>query len=230
MDLLPWNIMFDIWSRMPVKSLARFRCVLKEWCEYLDDGYLGVIHGERVIVEPTLIMFHQNPSYLKNPLTLCFHIINNNKFNDDHHVLKSKKKPDLEFGCKSWITTSSHYEPSVQIRGSCNGLLFISQDNRQVVTSLVVIHPLKKQCYELPPLPLCKEWYFFRDSCVLGFDVSTNTMKMVCVVFAWSCFAYEPWCGEKESAYHGASQVHVCSWLFVLGCKFYVQGHIKKIL
>ncbi|PWA65980.1 F-box domain-containing protein [Artemisia annua] len=46
------------------------------------------------------------------------------------------------------------------------------------VTTLVVVHPLRKECYVLPPLPM--HW-MFRESCGLGFDTSTNALKMVCV-------------------------------------------------
>nr|GEY38230.1 NADH dehydrogenase [ubiquinone] iron-sulfur protein 7, mitochondrial [Tanacetum cinerariifolium] len=43
-----------------------------------------------------------------------------------------------------------------------------------------VIHPINKQCYVLPQLPLPLRWCN-RGSCGLGFDSSTNTFKMVCV-------------------------------------------------
>ncbi|PWA90444.1 F-box domain-containing protein [Artemisia annua] len=68
----------------------------------------------------------------------------------------------------------------IRVRGSCNGVLCLSQDDNKVVTSLVAVHPLRKECYELPPLLSCFD-FMSRESCGLGFDDSTNTLKMVCV-------------------------------------------------
>nr|GEZ55462.1 F-box domain-containing protein [Tanacetum cinerariifolium] len=58
----------------------------------------------------------------------------------------------------------------------------LSQDENNVVTSLVVVHPLRKECYELPSLPMRFDSSMLRESCGLGFDASTDTLKMVCVL------------------------------------------------
>ncbi|PWA52281.1 F-box domain-containing protein [Artemisia annua] len=46
-----------------------------------------------------------------------------------------------------------------------------------------VVHPLRKEVYKLPPMPpwLDGPYYLNEESRGLGFDVSTNTFKMVCV-------------------------------------------------
>ncbi|GJT49233.1 F-box domain containing protein [Tanacetum coccineum] len=44
------------------------------------------------------------------------------------------------------------------------------------------MHPLRKECYELPPLSMRFDKTMLRDSCGLGFDSSTNTLKMVYVL------------------------------------------------
>nr|GFA49973.1 hypothetical protein [Tanacetum cinerariifolium] len=69
----------------------------------------------------------------------------------------------------------------VQLLGYCNGLLYILEDNNQVINSLVAIHPMKKQRYELPPFLLPFDGFMFRESCGLGLDSSTNTFKIVCI-------------------------------------------------
>ncbi|GMN36513.1 hypothetical protein TIFTF001_006095 [Ficus carica] len=33
---LPWEIIIDILSRLPVKDLLRYRCVSKPWCSLID--------------------------------------------------------------------------------------------------------------------------------------------------------------------------------------------------
>lgn len=81
----------------------------------------------------------------------------------------------MEFRCQK----------SLMVLGSCNGLLYLSQnhDNDMIndMTTLVVIDPLRKERYELPPIDIMLGEYF-QESCGLCFDDSTNTFKMVCVV------------------------------------------------
>ncbi|GJT41934.1 hypothetical protein Tco_0941799 [Tanacetum coccineum] len=66
----------------------------------------------------------------------------------------------------------------IEVRGSWNWLICLSQNDGEVVTSLVVGHPLRKECYELPPLSM----HFDKTMLGLGFDASTNTLKMVCIL------------------------------------------------
>ncbi|GJX58356.1 F-box domain containing protein [Tanacetum coccineum] len=58
----------------------------------------------------------------------------------------------------------------------------LGKNDGYAVTSLVVVHPLKKECYKVPPLPMRFDLSMFRESCGLGFDASTNTLKIVCVL------------------------------------------------
>nr|GEX42915.1 F-box domain-containing protein [Tanacetum cinerariifolium] len=71
---------------------------------------------------------------------------------------------------------------TIEVRGSCNGLICLSQEEDNVITSLVMVHPLRKECYEFPSPPMCFVKHLGRESFGLGFDTSTNTWKMVCVL------------------------------------------------
>ncbi|GJV16284.1 F-box domain containing protein [Tanacetum coccineum] len=181
MDRLPSNIMFHIFSKVPAKCLARSRCVSKVWCEYIDDRYLMTVYDERVIEEPIPILYHSHLSRGGITRSLCFHVLESKETGTAYHtyVLQPKEGPFLEFFSKKSLSKSSKVE--IEFGGSCNGLMCLSQDEDDIVTSLVVVHPLKKECYELPPLPMRFDSSMFRESCGLGFDASTNTLKMVCV-------------------------------------------------
>ncbi|PWA51067.1 beta-amyrin synthase [Artemisia annua] len=176
----------NILSKLPVKSLARFRCVSKLWCEYIDEPYLAAIHREQVIEEHTPIMFYQNPPRPKLPNTLCFHKIEPRTA----HVFEPNNVPDFQFVCKKPLNKDSLTR--VRFRGSCNGVICISEDDGKVVTTLAVIHPIKKQCYKLPTFPLRFNCFMNRESCGLGFDSSTNTFKMVCVLLKGLCPSTDP--------------------------------------
>ncbi|KAI3828977.1 hypothetical protein L1987_03090 [Smallanthus sonchifolius] len=188
---LPSEIMYDILSRMPVKSLARFRCVSKLWCNYINDSYLETMHAKRAPADnPMLIMFHQIPSNLPNsPCRLSLL-----EYKDTCTLEVRKKPPVMEFMCKSF----SYRFPDDIILGSCNGLLYSSKGHHDG-NMLVVIHPLRRECYELPPINRSithpqqtwgigcdEESYRLRveESFGLGFDESTNTFKMVSVVLS----------------------------------------------
>ncbi|GKB24785.1 F-box domain containing protein [Tanacetum coccineum] len=180
MDRIPSNIIFDIFSRVPARCLARTRCVSTVWCKYIDDRYLTIIHGKRVVEESTPILYHQHLCIKKITLSLCFHVSESKQAGTTHLVFEPTKGPFLEFLHKKPLSRSSIVR--IEARGSCNGLICLSQDEGHVITSLFVIHPLRKECYELPRLPLCFENHMLRESCGLGFDAFTNTYKMVCVL------------------------------------------------
>ena len=187
MDGIPSNIIFNIFSRVPVKCLARSRCVSKVWCNYIDDRYLVIIHDKRVVEEPTPILYHQHLSRDRKTHSLCFHVIRSKQpQSTNDYVLESKEGPTLEYLRKKPPSKSSIFR--IEVRGSCNGLMCLSQDDSYEITSLAVVDPLRKECYELPPFPLRFDKHMRRESCGLGFDTSTNTLKMVCVLLK----AYAP--------------------------------------
>ncbi|GJR10433.1 F-box domain containing protein [Tanacetum coccineum] len=157
MDRLHSSNMLDIFSRVPAKCLARSRCVSKVWCEYIDDRYLTTVHDKQVIEEPTPILYHTRLSQDGKFRSLCFHVIAKQTETGIPftYVLEPKEYPFLEFLRKKPPKKSS--DVRIEVRGSCNGLMCLSQD-------------------EVP----CSESH---DSCGLGFDASTNTLKMVCVLF-----------------------------------------------
>ncbi|PWA47660.1 F-box domain-containing protein [Artemisia annua] len=197
MERLPSNIMLDIFSRVPVKCLARSRCVSKEWCRYIDDRYLVIIHDDRVKEEPTPILYHSHLSRNKRTHSLCFHVTESKQKatrryykkarvgtkqtgSADHtYVLEPKEDPFFKFLRKKPLTKSSIVK--IEVLGSCNGMMCLVQDEDDEITSLVVVHPLRKECYEVPPFPLHFDSDDFEVTCGLGFDASNNTLKMVCV-------------------------------------------------
>ncbi|GKB80517.1 F-box domain containing protein [Tanacetum coccineum] len=165
MDRLPSNILFDIFSRLPGKCLARSRCVSKVWCEYIDDRYLMIVYDEQVIEEPIPLLYHTRFSHDKIIHSLCFHVIESKQTETGtplNYVLELKKGPFLEFLRKKPLSKASYVR--IVVRGSCNGLICLSQEENDIVTLLVVVHPLKKECYELPPLPMRFDCSMFRET------------------------------------------------------------------
>ncbi|GJU72282.1 hypothetical protein Tco_1263687 [Tanacetum coccineum] len=129
------------------------RCISKLWCNYNYDRYLVIIHDKRLVEVPTPILYHPHLCREKITRSLCFHVTESKKVAGASDNYVLEAKEGLFFG-----------------------------DDGKVVTSLVVVHPLTKECYELPPLSMRFDKTMLRDSYGLGFDASTNTLKMVCVL------------------------------------------------
>ncbi|GJR10471.1 retrotransposon protein, putative, ty1-copia subclass [Tanacetum coccineum] len=146
----------------------------------LTVGIRDKISSMMLEEEPTPILYHQDLSLDRMTRSLCFHVTESTQPGTTHYVLEPKEGPFMEYLHKKPLSRYSIV--GIKVQGSCNGLICLSQDNGHVVTSLAVIHPLRKECYELPRLPLCFEKHMHRESCGLGFDAFTNTYKMVCVL------------------------------------------------
>ncbi|GJS30924.1 F-box domain containing protein [Tanacetum coccineum] len=169
-----------ILSRYHVNVIRLVSRLYRNRCNYVNDPYLMIVHDERVIEEPTPILYHSHLSYDKRTVrSLCFHVIES-KHTDRTYVLWPKEGPFLEFLRKKHLSESSYVQ--FRVHSSCNGLICLLEDKDYVITSLVVVHPLRKECYEVPPLPKRFVDPLFQQSCGLGFDASTNTLKMVCVL------------------------------------------------
>nr|GEZ15385.1 hypothetical protein [Tanacetum cinerariifolium] len=121
MDRLPSNIIFNIFSRVPVKCLARSLCVSKVWCSYIDDRYLTIIHDKRVVEEPTPILYHQHLSFARMTCSLCFHVTESIQTGTTHYVLEPKERAFLEYLHKKSLSRYSIVR--IKVRGSCNGLI-----------------------------------------------------------------------------------------------------------
>ena len=49
MSEIPRDIITDVLSRVPVKSLLRFRCVSKPWCSLIDSPHFVKTHLNRSV-------------------------------------------------------------------------------------------------------------------------------------------------------------------------------------
>ncbi|PWA43554.1 F-box domain-containing protein [Artemisia annua] len=152
-------------------SLSRTTIVPKQWFEHMyDPSHFAIIR-----YESTSIKFLQTPCYPKPQHIVSFNMLEPKQ--GSTNVLEVKKDPLLEFKCMK----SSEKSLGAIVRGSCNGLVYLTQGHVSDTISLVVINPLRKESYELPSMNL--DLHSPRlESCGLGFDASTNTFKMVCVL------------------------------------------------
>lgn len=107
-----------------------------------------------------------------------------------------------------------------------------------------VIDPMKKQCYELPPLPIGLHAYLINESCGLGFDASANTYKMVCVLLKTNNFTISDFDLVRKNlctmvhvfgtdSWHEIPRVPPClvrgEAVFAQGCLYWLVSFQQKI-
>nr|POE69313.1 f-box protein [Quercus suber] len=150
----PSDLHFDIVSRLPVKSLLRFKCVSQLWCNMIDDPSLAYMHLTRSVEEPKmLILDHQT----KNPDTSRF-----------TEVAGGFLKADMK------LVTKFAKSKACFLESCCNGLLCFAKNYDDRV--LVLFNPLRQEVIALPPH---RASYTSMSKYGLGFDSSTNTYKVV---------------------------------------------------
>ncbi|KAM7528534.1 hypothetical protein LguiB_031944 [Lonicera macranthoides] len=169
-ELLPQDLIFNIFSRLEVKQLLQLRSVSKLWCAIIDHPSLPAIHlsTQSQKAQPaTTLVLSPNPDGDKVPPT----------FTTIHLLQESGKvlQPTTQFMNLPFSTTRLNLE------GSSNGLLYFVQNGRD--RAVVISNPFKKQYRKLPPpdIPCLELAYLSKYG--LGFDNITRSLKMVCVFF-----------------------------------------------
>ncbi|CAL5425394.1 unnamed protein product [Camellia sinensis] len=161
MDELPLDIVFDIFSRIPIKSLLQSRSVSKLWCHIIDDPFLANMHLTKTIEEPIMLLLSYPTLKRKN---MSFHFVR-----ESNRTLKAIENPIAKLDINE-----------CSLEGSCHGLLSFSYNKKQC---FVLFNPLRNKFLELPLPTTTLQAVPGVVSCGLGFDSSTRAYKLVRVVY-----------------------------------------------
>ncbi|XP_042508938.1 F-box protein CPR1-like isoform X2 [Macadamia integrifolia] len=156
---LPEVLIADILSRLPVKSLLKFRCVCKTWCALIAD--------------PAFVKEHLNRSLASNSnLSLIFRRCA--LFSVDLDTCEQRAAVELDHPLKS-----PHL--ATEVLGSCNGLLCISNSDEDIL----LWNPSIRRHHKLPITPIEFPVRFDSPRLIvygLGYDPTTDDYKLVRVV------------------------------------------------
>lgn len=132
-DLFPKEILTDnIFTRLPLKSLGRCKCVSKPWKSLISDPYFVKTHLTKTSTDDTKIILISNEP---NPGRLYSVDVDNNNLRYGH-------RSHLNFDCSdSWY----------RIWGSCDGLVLAQRD--QTWTSMYLLNPTTLESKQIPVLP-----------------------------------------------------------------------------
>ncbi|KAL1832123.1 hypothetical protein ACET3Z_001774 [Daucus carota] len=171
MDEFPYDIICNIFLRVPIKTLLKLRCVSKTWCKIIDDpcfAYMQYRCGGAQ--QDTLLISPEFGEFTRKTISLY-----EGCDSEEDRMIQAAKIPMAEFEAKG------------SVFGSCNGLMYFAEFRG---VRIVVSNPLRNQFRTLPPLSIENYWSESERAYGLGFDSSTNKFKMVCTIYGASGCCY----------------------------------------
>ncbi|XP_073284002.1 F-box/kelch-repeat protein At3g06240-like [Primulina huaijiensis] len=156
---LPEDLLIQILLNLPVKSLVRFRCVSKHWCNLIRSPEFINMHLDHEKRDETILVkrFHKGAAETSLPLHA-------DKLLDP--FLQNLEIPGLDFVVAESI-----------LQSSCNGLICISPDHKNYYVFNPALHELK----QIPtrPFDAAVASKPFIGKVGFGFDPTTNHYKVV---------------------------------------------------
>ncbi|CAJ2638624.1 unnamed protein product [Trifolium pratense] len=151
---LPFDLIPEILSRLPVKSLLQFRCVCKSWKSLISDS-----------------------KFAKKHLTLStMHTLHCISYRHNVHVLL--KSYSLDYVLTNITQTQfPSSDSNVLLVGSCNGIIFLVSDGKDLV-QLQLWNPSIRKFKELPPI---SKPHRFAGIYGFGYDPISDNYKVVVV-------------------------------------------------
>ncbi|XP_010026698.2 F-box/kelch-repeat protein At3g06240 [Eucalyptus grandis] len=147
------DILIEILSRLPVKSLVRFKCVSKRWRSLISEPHFAKLHLQRLILEnitPSQKIIKSNPLQ-----TIDYEALDNDEVNNHVVVESHDLGKDEPWG----------------LAGSCNGLVSLAVND-----GFLVYNPTTKESRKLPGSDLVAEHEFFHG---FGYSSTTDDYKVV---------------------------------------------------
>ncbi|XP_059660175.1 F-box protein CPR1-like isoform X2 [Cornus florida] len=168
-SFIPGDVLSDILTRLPLKTLIRCTSVCKPW--------------HTLLTNPSFITKHLNQSRFNNKelLLVRIHSDSDDKEHyalryDDNHLFSEYAQ--LEFPLKS--SSCNHY---FRIIGCCNGLICLSDDQFSYTNNLFLWNPFIRKTMRLPPVRVTVQTHgLFKHSIGFGFDSITDDYKVVRIV------------------------------------------------
>ncbi|PSS24777.1 F-box protein [Actinidia chinensis var. chinensis] len=150
----PIDVIVDILSRLPVKTLLRFRCVSKPWCALIDGRDFIKSHLQRSITTKNHLSLIVRDCYL---------------YSVDFDSLDNAVELDHPLKCDDFGT---------EVLGSCDGLvcLYNGEDN------VAIWNPSTRRYQKLPETEIEFPDYFTSCQCIIygfGYDPITDDYKVV---------------------------------------------------
>ncbi|XP_059659118.1 F-box/kelch-repeat protein At3g06240-like [Cornus florida] len=194
-ESLPYDLIVDILSRLPVKSLVRFKSVSKCWLNLFTDPYFVKMHLNRSHKRKKLVSWCTcSPIFFTNIPLIC------SLDNDQPKAVHIESL--LPFRTES-----------IRFYGSCDGLiLFLNFPSRR----LCLLNPSTRELNKLPNSPFQNR---LTVSYGFGYDASADDYKVVEVSFTGfqsnaSVYALKTNCWRKVHSFPYGIRIYNGGTLF----------------
>ncbi|XP_059635812.1 F-box/kelch-repeat protein At3g06240-like [Cornus florida] len=175
LQIIPYDLVMEILSWLPVKSILRFKCVSKSWLAMLTNPHFVKLHLTRSSNSKLVLTCSLNSMYsLEPPIPMRNLFVSS--WTDIVEAAASDDDVKVE-GIE--IVNPCNYEQKafVRIAGSCRGLVLCYKPGHR--GTLYLVNPSTREVKRLPDLPLISENYAFAISRGLGYDASHDDYKVV---------------------------------------------------
>ncbi|XP_052182642.1 F-box protein CPR1-like isoform X3 [Diospyros lotus] len=153
----PQEVLAEIFKRLPVKSLLRFRSVSKSWCSLISNPQFIALHRNYNMNNPCILVNY----YPAELYTMHYD-------NDAFELCAEVEYP--------FRRLSRYY----QILGSCNGLICVGSKLDSLASDLFIWNPSIRKFLTLPtPAITFKSCGSHRMIIGFGFDSKTNDYKVL---------------------------------------------------
>ncbi|OVA01230.1 F-box domain [Macleaya cordata] len=163
MSSLPEDIIVDITSRLPVKSILRFRCVCKPWCKLFSGPEFVKMHLKHVVEKKKFNLMITDGGNL--------YLLDHDSLSSLSFVTKCNKGTAIDYPYK----TQNYI---VEILGSCNGLVCINPDKYVIC----IWNPSTKEYKKLPTLEQLEfipTYLSYRITFGFGYNCNIEDYKLV---------------------------------------------------
>ncbi|XP_074375852.1 F-box protein At3g07870-like [Apium graveolens] len=156
---LPEEIVADILSRLPIKTILHCKCLCKRWCNLLLQSYFVNLHLSR-----------SPPALLIRPEEMIFQVVELFEKSDHRDIYRH---PQIRLDLRRLGLENNAY----RLNGSVNGLICLSKWCDSSAT--FICNPVTQECIELPVHKNKSESYAF-ETHGFGFVEASNEYKVVC--------------------------------------------------
>ncbi|XP_004301799.1 PREDICTED: F-box/kelch-repeat protein At3g06240-like [Fragaria vesca subsp. vesca] len=176
-------IVIEILSRLPVKSLCRFRCVSKPWRSLISDRKFIALHAEKAFEDKEV--FLRRRKVIFNVKCRGLYSMDLDEFLHNHAAHDDLvTATELDFVRQEFHPEQQDRPPWLPFIYSCNNFLLCRFCGSKNGTYLV--NPATRELKKVPETPTWRPSPALRDPkivglspCGIGFDYSTNEYKVV---------------------------------------------------
>ncbi|XP_047326053.1 F-box protein CPR1-like [Impatiens glandulifera] len=164
MSLIPNEILTNIFSRLPVKSLLRLKCLSKFWLAQISSPSFIKMHLTSPVQTKNLLLFLENQDIFQVDFDSL----------EDGSVVQLAEVDYIPLIC-------SHAE--VEFCGSCDGLICMA--NAKNADYVVLWNPSTRECFNLDSTCIDNPDDAVSEECIyrLGYDKINDDYKVVRLAF-----------------------------------------------